>query len=205
MTEKETFIRADEELNTVIQQTRDDQWDMSMPEDFPTMGDKTYTLREIITYHAYDEAWVPAMVAGKTMEEVGEDTFGEPFNNELLGDDPKANYAALSEKAITAVHELPDDVLDTRTVHFSYGDYPLREALIHIATFRGLRMYELAKALRQNTKMADDLVEGLWEHLQPYAEEWRAMGVFGSKVEVPKDAPLQDRLLGLTGRDPDKN
>jgi hypothetical protein len=28
------------------------------------------------------------------------------------------------------------------------------------------------------------------------------MGVFGAAVDVPEDAPLQDRLLGLTGWQP---
>jgi hypothetical protein len=36
------------------------------------------------------------------------------------------------------------------------------------------------------------------------AEEWRAIGVFGKAVPVPDDAPLLDRVLGLTGRDPDE-
>lgn len=202
MTEKETFIRADEELNEVIQQINNDQWEMEMPADFPTHDEKTYTLFNIITYHAYDEAWIPAMVTGKTMEEVGKDAFGGPFDNNLLGDNPRENYAELSKKAIAAVRELPDDELDTRVVHFSYGDYPAREGLVHIASFRGLRVYDLAKALGQDTDMADDLVEGLWKHLSPYAEEWRAIGVFGPKVDVPDNAPLQDRLLGLTGRKP---
>lgn len=202
MNEKETFIRADEELNEVIQQINNDQWEMEMPVDFPTRDEKTYTLFDIITYHAYDEAWVPTMVTGKTMEEVGKDAFGGPFDNNLLGDNPRENYAELSKKAIAAVHELPDDELDTRVVHFSYGDYPAREALVHIASFRGLRMYDLAKALGQDTDIADDLVEGLWKYLSPYAEEWRAIGVFGPKVDVPDNAPLQDRLLGLTGRKP---
>ena len=40
------------------------------------------------------------------------------------------------------------------------------------------------------------------EPLSPVAEEWRAIGVFGPKVDVPDDAPLQDRLLALTGRQP---
>ena len=50
--------------------------------------------------------------------------------------------------------------------------------------------------------MPPTLVQGLWEELSPQAEEWREMGVYGPKVEVPDDAPLQDRLLGLTGRQP---
>jgi hypothetical protein len=50
--------------------------------------------------------------------------------------------------------------------------------------------------------LPDELVQGLWAEISPHAEEWRAIGVFPPAVAVPDDAPLQDRLLGLTGRDP---
>jgi hypothetical protein len=52
--------------------------------------------------------------------------------------------------------------------------------------------------------MQDELVQGLWDEISPNAEEWRAIGVFGKAVPVPDDAPLLDRVLGLTGRDPDE-
>jgi len=45
-------------------------------------------------------------------------------------------------------------------------------------------------------------VQGIWDEISPHAEEWRAIGVFPAAVPVPDDAPLLDRLLGLTGRDP---
>ena len=47
-----------------------------------------------------------------------------------------------------------------------------------------------------------ELVRAMWDAFLPQAENWRAMGVFGPRVEVPEDAPLQERLLGLTGRQP---
>jgi hypothetical protein len=47
------------------------------------------------------------------------------------------------------------------------------------------------------------LVQGVWDQLRPVADEWRRWGVFPPAVDVPSDAPLQDRLLGLTGRPPD--
>ncbi len=50
--------------------------------------------------------------------------------------------------------------------------------------------------------MTPELVQGLWDEIAPDAEEWRKIGVYGPRVEVPDDAPLQDRLLGLTGRQP---
>ena len=93
------------------------------------------------------------------------------------------------------------DDLD-RTVHLSYGEYPAREYLKHITYFRGLRVYDIAKFIDADTTMPDDLVQGLWDEIAPAAEQWRQMGVFGAAVEVPQSAPLQDRLLGLTGRRP---
>lgn len=202
MNEKEVFTLADQTLNDVIQQIQEEQWQMEMPADFPTHDERTYTLRTIINYHAYDEAWVPAMMAGKRMEEVGNKIFGEPFGDELLGQKPKKTFAELVSKAISAVQALSEAELDQRIVHFSYGDFVAREALQHITSFRGLRVYDLSKALGLNLDMPPALVQGLWDQISPRAEEWREMGVFGPKVDAPVDAPLQERLLSLTGRQP---
>lgn len=202
MSERETFIRADRELAEVIDQIEEAQWGMPLPPDFPVFGDRTYTVREIIGYQAYDEAWVPAMVAGRRVEDVGADTFGEPLGDELLGDDPKGRYRDLSATAIDAVADLADDELDDRVVHFSYGDYPLREALRHLTSFRGLRVHDLARALGIAGGMSDDLVTGMWDMLEPRFEEYRAAGVLGPAVEVPADASQEARLLGMTGRQP---
>ncbi len=42
----------------------------------------------------------------------------------------------------------------------------------------------------------------VWEDLQPQREMLGASGLFAPPVPMPDDAPLQDRLLALTGRDP---
>lgn len=67
--------------------------------------------------------------------------------------------------------------------------------------FRGLRAHDLAKFIVE-PDLPDELIEGVWDEISPTAEEWRAIGVFPPAVPVPADAPLLDRLLGLTGRDP---
>lgn len=195
MREQELFISADRALQAVVEQIADDQWAQRMPADFQTMSEQPASLREIINYHAYDDAWVPDILAGRTMDEAGKDK----YDGDLLGDNPKRSFADLVDKACAAVDGLDDP---ERTTHLSYGDYPAREYLSHITTFRGLRAHDIGRVTGTNPRLPDDLVAGLWEMLEPQAEEWRAMGVFGPKVDVPADAPLQDRLLGLTGRDP---
>ena len=152
------------------------------------------TLLQTINYHAYDDAWVPEVLAGKTIEEVG-----TRWDGDLLGDHPKLNFAAIVETAALTVRAFDD--LD-KTVHLSYGDFPAREYLKHITSFRGLRVYDIACFIGADTAMPDDLVQGLWDEIAADAEQWRQMGVFGPAVAVPETAPLQDRLLGLTGRRP---
>src|ERR1700687_5019666 len=85
MIEPEVFELADHALNGVVAQISDDQWAMTMPPDFAMRQTDTLpTLREIINYHAHDDAWVPDMLAGRSIEESGH----EKFSGDLLGADP---------------------------------------------------------------------------------------------------------------------
>ena len=198
MREQGVFVAADRALQRVVDQIRDDQWEMEMPPDFQRRGGEPVSLREIINYHAYDDAWVPDMLAGRTMAEAGTDK----FDGDLLGEDPKASFAAVVEKACAAAEALDDP---ERTVHCSFGDFPAREYFWQINGFRALRAHDIAKVIGADHKLPDGLVEGVWDEVSPHAEEWRSIGVFGPEVEVADTAPLQDRLLGLTGRQPDND
>jgi len=197
MDERDVFVLADRELLRVVGAIQDEQWGMQLPEWFPRSATQPdITLREVIDYHAYDDAWVPDMLAGKSMDEVG----NTQFDGDLLGGDVKRSFARLVDTACAAALALDD--LD-RTVHTSFGDCPAREYLWQVSSFRGLRAHDIAKLLGVETALPEALVEGLWDEIAPHAEEWRAIGVYGPAVAVPADAPLQDRLLALTGREPD--
>jgi uncharacterized protein (TIGR03086 family) len=196
VTEHDVFVRADRTLNDVVAKIADDQWDMRMPASFARRGTaEPPTRREIVNYHAYDDSWVPDMVAGKTMEEAGRDN----FKGDLLGTTPKLAFAAVVDRACKAVREVED--LDF-AVHTSFGDFSARDYLIQITYFRGLRAHDIARVIGVDPTLPADLVQGLWDELSPVADEWRKLGAFPPRVAVPDDAPLQDRLLGLTGRDP---
>ncbi|CAN5841313.1 MAG: hypothetical protein ACR2HP_12990 [Ilumatobacteraceae bacterium] len=202
MNEIDTFVKADQRLAGVVDRIPDDRWAEQVPSDFPTFDDGSYTFRQILDYQAYDEAWIPDMMAGRTIEDVGGDSYGDPHGSDLLGDAPAQRFRDLTNKAIDAVIALEESELDDRTVHYSYGDYSAREALWHAVVFRAMRSYDIAKAVGIDSTLPDDLTAATWDIVEPNAEEWRAMGVFGPAVEVPHDASLQDRLLGLTGRRP---
>jgi uncharacterized protein (TIGR03086 family) len=196
MDEREVFLEADQALLEVIEQITDAQWPMALPDWFQRHGSqRDLSLRQLIEYHAYDEAWIPDMLAGRTMAEVGPDA----FSGALLDADPVRDYGTLARAAQDAVRSHTD--LD-RVVHCSFGDYPAREYLWQANYFRGVRAFDIAKLIGTDPRLSEGLVQGLWDELSPQADEWRSIGVFGPAVEVPDDAPLLDRLIALTGRQP---
>ncbi|HEX3425644.1 MAG TPA: hypothetical protein VHT30_05900 [Acidimicrobiales bacterium] len=195
MTEQDAFVIADEALGGVIDRIGDDQWTMPIPDWFLTGGSRAdLDLRAIVNYHAFDDAWVPDVLAGKTMAEVG-----DTFDGDLLGDDPRASFRAVVERATSAARQLDDP---DRVVHLSYGDFPAHEYLRHVVSFRGFRVYDIAKLIGEDTRMSDALVDVLYEMVVPDIEQWRAIGVFPPAVEPPEGADRQTRLLCLSGRQP---
>jgi hypothetical protein len=192
VSEQRIFVLAENALADVIGQIRDDQWEQRKPEWFQTGGQGSASLRDIVNYHAYDSAWVPDVLGGRTIAEVG-DVY------EHLKSDSNVNYRPYSERAAAAATALDDP---DKIVHLSYGDFPAREYLKHVTSFRGFRAYDIAKWIGVNAQLPDELVQGMWDEFAPDVDQWRALGVYGPAVSVPDDAPLRDRLLGLVGRDP---
>jgi uncharacterized protein (TIGR03086 family) len=72
-----------------------------------------------------------------------------------------------------------------------------------------LHGWDLARATGQDDTIDPAEIDRLWPGVQDIPAEMRIPGafgpgivVFGPEVEVPDDAPLQHRILGLLGRDP---
>ena len=66
--------------------------------------------------------------------------------------------------------------------------------------------WDLAKATGQDATMPPEEVEALWKTLSAMSSEWWKWqvdnGHYAPAVRVPNDAPLQERLIALIGRDP---
>src|SRR5580704_15635173 len=196
MAEPDVFVLADRALARVVGQIAPDQWDVTLPASFATSSrPEPPTLRSLINYHAYDDAWVPDVLAGLTMAEAGADK----FDGDLLGDDPVSSFEGIVDAACAAAQGVRD--LDA-VAHLSFGQYPVREYFWQINSFRALRAHDIARQIGVAAALPDELVQGVWDEVSPHAEEWRAIGVYPAAVPVPGDAPLLARLLALTGRQP---
>lgn len=189
---KELFIASNRELLRVIEQIKPEQWNLQMP---AVSSYSSATLAEAVRYHTYDDAWVPDTLAGKTIDEVGDAYYAlrSPDAGDII-----ANYRDYNLRASAAVRAFED--LE-RTVHLSYGDFPAREYLQHVTSFRAFRSYDIAKLTDIDTTMDPAFVQALLDEFSPVIEGYRQMGVFPAALPVAEDADPQTRLLAMVGRD----
>lgn len=189
MKQKDLFLQSDAALRSVIDRIQPAQLSLPAPADWTRV--ESPILRDIVAAHAFDEAWVPDVLAGRTIEEVG-----DRYAGDLLGDDPVSSYDRLNDLATKAVRasDDPDGV-----AHLSYGDFTVREFFEHTSIYRAFQAWSIAKFLKWEYSLPEELVEGLWEHIAPQVDTWRAMGVFGPAIETPAGADRETELLAKTG------
>ncbi|HEU4946794.1 MAG TPA: TIGR03086 family metal-binding protein [Kribbella sp.] len=139
-----------------------------------------------------------------------------PVNRSLdpeptVQDDPLGAFRA-ARAAVEAVLDDPalaDTLCDTPSGRMTAADHIDRVVSDDLV----LHGWDLARATGQDERMDPEDVAALWASTSAVPadlmEKFRtpdAFGpgieVFGPEVKVPDDAPLQDRLLGLIGRDP---
>lgn len=185
----ELFLQADAALRSVID--RIDAADLSKPAPQEWTSTPDPIFRDILFAHAYDEAWVPDVLAGKSVAD------GDEFRDaDLLGDDPIASYDRLNDTATAAVRE---GVEPGTVFRFQYGDYPVDEGYAHLATYRAFQAWLIAKRLGIPFHLSPELIAGLNEHVVPHADEWRQWGVFPPAIEPPAGADDETRLLCAVG------
>lgn len=194
--EAEVFLLADEAAVGVYRQISGEQWDALLPPLFDMPGaDVALPLRKVINHHAYDDAWVPDMLAGRTMDEVGKDH----FDGDLLGDDPAGAVTRIGTAASDAARQVTDR---EAAVRCSYGDVPTWDYFWQLNIARTLGAHDVAKQIGVDCPLTEELCQAMYEGTEPSAEMWRSFGIYREQVPVPDGASWRDRYLALTGRRP---
>ena len=189
MKQRDLFLMSDAALRDVIDMLDLDQLKLAAPAAWTSLPNPT--LRDIVGRHAYDEAWIPDVLAGKSVKD------GDRWDHDLLGDDPIGNYDEINEIATEAA--MREDLDPQKVVHFQYGDYPLSEGFVHLSIYRAFQAWSIAHFVGLDYDLPDALVDLMWEELMPMLDELRGYGVFPPEVAVAADADKQTRLLGKTG------
>ena len=121
-----------------------------------------------------------------------------------LGERPSGAPAEVWRQHLDAVRPLAaDEGFRAREYDGFFGRTTIGETLDHFYGFDlVVHGWDLARATGQDETIERLYVERVWTMAKGFDENLRRPGVCGPEVPVPADAPLQDRLLGLLGRDP---
>jgi uncharacterized protein (TIGR03086 family) len=120
-------------------------------------------------------------------------------HGDQFGSDAAGTYTARRRALLDAVRS--QGALE-RNWEMPFGSMP-GEMMARIAFMEHLTHgWDLAKATGQDTTIPSDLVAECTEVVTPMNGMLRMPGVCGPAVDVPADAPAQDRLIAFLGRTP---
>lgn len=188
MSAHEQLQLAIEEFQRRLNRVGDDQWHLATP-------CAEWDVRALVNHVVGELRWVPPLLEGKTIAEVG-----DALSGDLLGGDPKQTWSLAAESATDAASQ--EGALE-RTVHLSYGDRPAGAYVRELSSDVVIHTWDLARGIGADDRLDPGLVELAGTAIKPQLEEARAAGYFGPRVEVPAGADPQTALLALTGRHPD--
>jgi uncharacterized protein (TIGR03086 family) len=179
------FGRALDEFDHRVLSVQTEQWDAPTP-------CTEWDVRTLVEHLVSEQLWALPMLAGETMEQVG-----DRFDGDVLGDDPVAGWRSAAARSRAAA-EVPGALQGT--VHASYGDVPAQRYLSEMTLDATVHAWDLARAIGADERLDPDLVALGITVVEPNLELLASSGMFGPPVPVPSGSSDQARLLGLLGR-----
>ena len=125
---------------------------------------------------------------GGTVPDVGE------------GADVATRYDALRKAFADACRQ--PGALDKMVPSPIGGEVPGSVMLGIYTTDTLIHTWDLARSMGLDVELDADLLKRSWEGVLPIESIVRQPGIFGPAVEVPDDAPFQDRAMAFFGRRP---
>ena len=188
MTPLDTLALARSEFARRLRLVTADDWQRPTPCD-------DWTVRDLVVHVVGGDRMSAALLRGASREEAT--AIRKTID---LGDDAVAAFDAEADQVAAAFAEpgafertIPHpsgmDMPGARLLGFRIGDY-------------ALHAWDLAQAIGADEKLDDNLVQEVWNAFTPLAGVIGKSGVYGAGPtgQVDDTAPLQERLLDLTGR-----
>ena len=182
---RELYRRGVESFGARVHAVGDEQWHLLTP-----CAD--WDVSELVNHLVYENRWTAPLFEGSTIAEVG-----DRFEGDLLGDDPKAAWAASADEATAAV-SVPGAT--ERIVHLSFGDVPGSEYALQLTADLLTHGWDLARATSGDDRLDPELVQACATWFKEREELYRGSGAVGPRAELSADADAQTELLAAFGR-----
>ncbi|MER7767446.1 TIGR03086 family metal-binding protein [Kitasatospora sp. NPDC096140] len=183
---REHYVAAVAEVTRLVRAVPEDGWTAPTP----CRGWDVHTL---VNHLAAQHLWVCQAVAGYTPEAIG-----RRFEGDVLGRNPVGVWTMAADTAVRALHQpgAPDLL-----VHLSYGVRDAGGYARELTAETVVHSWDLARALGESGRMPPGAAAYALTEFQGY-RNLAGTGLFDPPVADAPAADAQDRLLALTGRDP---
>jgi uncharacterized protein (TIGR03086 family) len=157
----------------------------------PTPCDQ-WTVRDLVNHVTAEHLWVPRLLRGATIEEVG-----TAYDGDVLGEEPAEAWrsAARGSAEAWAYADL------ATKVHLSFGPTTVADYAEQMLIDLAIHRWDLQRGARVGEGLDGAVVSHVLEYLRPRVAEYAAFGAF--KPAVPTDSEYaHDQLIALVGRNP---
>jgi len=146
---------------------------------------------ELVNHMLYELSWVPDLLEGKTVAEVG-----SKYDGDLLDNRHHHNWHLAAHKAMDVINKTPGG----QPVHLSYGDVSTEQYIREVSADLLIHAWDTAQSYNCSLILDPDMTQDLYDGLLPRKATLASNGAFAAAIEVPGDARLQTKLLALLGR-----
>lgn len=181
-----------EQASGIVRQVRADQLANETPDD-------EWTVRDLANHMLYEVSWVPDIVAGRTIAEVGSTYDGELFDADVANSQTNliAAWDAAAEKAERAVADCDMEA----TAHLSYGDTTNADYVRQTGGDVLVHAWDLAKAIGAPFQFNETVAEAMWKGVKDV--DVSSSGLFKPPLPAKETASFQEKILAHLGRDVD--
>lgn len=183
--------RAGDGFTALVGKVADDQWDLPTP-------CPDWRVRQLVGHVVAASAMATALVRGASRNEAI-----ALLSVDELGVDPAGATERFLDEQARAFDAVAGELDGLRCDHPA-GPMTARQLLDFRVGDLVVHTWDLAVAIGADTALDPTLVDEVWGALRPMAPFIGQLGVFGDgpSGRLDDEAPLQARLLDLTGRRP---
>jgi len=151
-----------------------------------------WTVHDLVNHVVNETMWIPPLLLGETIADVGDRLDGDLISNDPLGAWRRASGDVLEAMAAPGALDRAVELSSGPTTGAKYMAEVLSDQIIHT--------WDLATSTDADPVLDPALVTFARQTLEPLAELWRQAGALGPPIEVADDADDQTKLLALLGR-----
>jgi uncharacterized protein (TIGR03086 family) len=189
----DAFLRAQRAFGDRVHAIRENQWAAPTPDD-------DWNVTDLVRHLVEEHRWAAPLVHGQDLESAGKIVEGSrklPAEGGVGG-----NVAEEWEEAATeSANAFSEDGALDRSVALSSGPTPASQYVRELTFDLVVHGWDLQTAIGYSGEFPEDVVTAAYEMAQGFADssgsDW-----FQPPVQTDDNAPLIDKLVALTGRNP---